>query len=581
MHIDHKKKNIHTSTEQGNILIIVMVLFVALSLSIAMGLVVPVITANRIATNNLESKRSYAIAESGVEDVLYRLRNSMQVSTSENLVLGTQSVTTTLTDISGDNKEIVAMGDANNRNRTVSAVLEQGEGVSFVYGIQSGQGGLTMGNNAGIIGSVYANGPITGGYISGSATSANSAALYADQQNGTGVPPNNIVFGNANSTQDIAQSFTVSATQPLNKVQLYIKKTPSTPANLTIRITADTNGSPSSSSIATGTLSTSLVSTNYGWVDISLSSTPQLDAGTTYWLVIDGATNSTKYYTIGGDSLYANGLAKTGKYNISWNDIDPSGLDIYFKVYLGGFQGLISGTRIGYDTVGDAYANTVKNSLVAGTNYCKTGTGNNKTCNTSRADPVAIDMPISQQNIEDWKLGAVEGGTYTGNYSINDTTVSLGPKKITGDLTIGNNATLNMTGTLWVQGNVNLSNNSSIRLVSSYGSTGGVIIVDGTVTLANNALFWGSGTSGSYVMVLSTSSSDSAITVGNNAGAVVLYAANGTVNVSNNAGAREITGYKINLSNNAVVVYDSGLANANFTNGPSGSWTVQSWRETQ
>ena len=82
-------------------------------------------------------------------------------------------------------------------------------------------------------------------------------------------------------------------------------------------------------------------------------------------------------------------------------------------------------------------------------------------------------------------------------------------------------------------------------------------------------------------MALSTSTSTSAITLSNNGGAVILYAANGTVNLGNNAGAKALNGKQINLSNNAVVIYDSGLANANFVNGPSGGWSISSWQETE
>ncbi len=190
-------------------------------------------------------------------------------------------------------------------------------------------------------------------------------------------------------------------------------------------------------------------------------------------------------------------------------------------------------------------------------------------------------MPISDQNILDWKDEALAGGTYTGNMTIDSTTTSLGPKKIVGNLTVQNNSDLTITGTLWVTGNISFSNNVDIRLSSGYGSGEGAVIADGTITVGNNADFHGSGTAGSYIMALSTSTSTSAITLGNNAGAVVLYAANGTVSVSNNAGATSVNGYKISLNNNAVITFDSGLINANFVSGPSGGWSVESWQETE
>ena len=564
--------------QQGSALIIVMVLFVALSLSIGTGLVAPVLRANRIATNTLESKRSYFIGESGVEDVVYRLMTGKTVSSTETLVLGSQTATTTVTDIAGGGKQIQGIGISNTRTRTIGATVSKGQGAAFYYGMQTGQGGITMSNGSGVVGNVYSNGSITGsGYVTGSAVSANSAALVADQQNGSGAPLYTLVFGNATATQDVAQSFQVSTTEVGNKIRLYIKKT-GAPSNLTIRITSDNNGNPATTSLATGSLAASLVSTTYGWVDVPLSSNPLLTAGTTYWIVVDGSASASNYYSIGANTSYANGGAKIGQYSSSWSATTPSGLDIYFEVYLGGLQGLISGITVGTGTTGNAYAHTVTNSTIRGTNYCQTGTGNNKTCNTSLADPTPVAMPVSEQNIQDWKDAALAGGVYNGNYTVSGS-ATLGPMKITGNLSVTNNATLTVTGTLWVQGNITASNNGTIKLSSAYGSSSGVVVSDGTITIDNNGTARGSGTTGSYLMMLTTSNSTSAITVGNNAGTVILYAANGTVNVSNNAGAVEINGYKINLSNNAVVTYDSGLANQLFVDGPSGGWNLSSWGE--
>ena len=60
-----------------------------------------------------------------------------------------------------------------------------------------------------------------------------------------------------------------------------------------------------------------------------------------------------------------------------------------------------------------------------------------------------------------------------------------------------------------------------------------------------------------------------------------MYASNGTIDVSNNGTAKALTGYNVNLNNNAVITYDSGLANANFVSGPSGSWSIYSWKEVE
>lgn len=578
------QKNINkkTNRQSGAAMLISVVFFLFISLAIIFGLVGGSVREFGIAKVSLASKDTYFLAESGVEDAIYRVRNNMAVDSSETLVIDGASTTTTITDISSSQKQIISLGDTDSLQRKVDVVVSVGVGISFSYGVQTGVGGFILDNGSVVNGNVYSNGNITGtGTITGTAISANSPALSADQINDSGVPTYNIKFGDTNGTQDFAQSFQVSETGMVNKVDLYLKKV-STPGNLTVRIVSNSGSSPSTTTLASGTLSASLVSTNYGWVNVPLSSNPELTVGVTYWIVIDGSTSSTKYYYIGANSNgYINGTGKIGQRGGAWNNTSPSGLDGFFKLYLGGLTGLISGIYVGTNGVDNAYAHTVNNSVVAGTNYCQVGSGNNKACDTSLADPVQTAMPISEQNIIDWKVEAEEMGVHLGNYTLNDSSGSLGPKKITGDLTVTNNAILTVTGTIWVQGNVNISNNATVRLASSYGTSDGLLVTDGIVNLTNNVIFNGSGSSGSFLMMLSTSTSSSAITLANNGGAVILYAPNGTVNLSNNASVKALNGKYIHLGNNVSIYYDTGLVNSYFINGLSGSYNILSWKEGQ
>ena len=576
--LNNQKNNLN----KGQALLISLVFFSFLSLSIVMGLSVPVVREFRISSNNLESKKSFFLSESGVEDAYYRIKTSQTIGTAETITLDNHSVVTNITDSGYNEKTISSEGSVLSRERINRVVLNTGTGVSFSYGVQSGQGGFIIANNAVVNGSVYSNGSITGsGTIAGSATSANSASLIADQENGSGVPAYDVTFGDSNSTQDFAQSFQISTTEVINKVDLYIKKI-GTPSNLTVRIVSDNSGSPSTSELASGSLSASLVSTTYGWVEVPFSSNPQLSSGTTYWMVIDGGTHASRYYQIGANNNgYGSGAGKIGSYGGSWSNTSPAGLDSFFKVYTGGITGIIDGVNVGTAGVGNAYAHTINNATIEGTNYCQIGSGNNKACNTSLPDPTQVAMPISEQNILDWKAEAEAGGTYSGNYIVDGTTTSLGPTRITGNLTVKNNAVFTITGTLWVEGDMLFDNGSLVKLSPSYGSSEGVVVADGTITISNNASFEGSGVAGSYPMLLTTSYSDSAITLNNNAGAVILYAGNGTINVSNNAGAVALTAFKINLEPNAEIDYNSGLANSNFVNGPSGGWNISSWQETE
>lgn len=208
------------------------------------------------------------------------------------------------------------------------------------------------------------------------------------------------------------------------------------------------------------------------------------------------------------------------------------------------------------------------------------------------ADPEPQNLPLSQAEINHWQEAAESGGTIEGNYLLtNSATASLGPKKINGNLTISNGATLTVTGTLWVTGNINFSNNAIIKLNSSYGANSGIILANnldnkisyGKVLVSNNVSISGSGNAKSFIMIVSTNTGSTiaspAINAANNSTAVVYYATSGFIEVSNNARLRAVSGGGLHLSNGSQVQYDAGLADAHFADGPGGNWQVREWQE--
>ena len=91
-------------------------------------------------------------------------------------------------------------------------------------------------------------------------------------------------------------------------------------------------------------------------------------------------------------------------------------------------------------------------------------------------------------------------------------------------------------------------------------------------------------------MVLTTSACDgssesgcthhsAALDLHNNAEGAIFYAGSGLVNLHNNVNVTQLTAWKLALDNNAVVQYAIGLADFNFSSGPSGGWDVRDWRE--
>jgi hypothetical protein len=92
------------------------------------------------------------------------------------------------------------------------------------------------------------------------------------------------------------------------------------------------------------------------------------------------------------------------------------------------------------------------------------------------------------------------------------------------------------------------------------------------VTLSNNMSISGNGNEGTFPMILSTNTSGAAITMNNNSTSVILYASQGTITVTNNASANQITAYQLHLANNTTITYINGLQSQSFSNGPGGSW---------
>lgn len=590
------KKNTAHTYARGQAFIIAILFFIAVSLTVVSVLFFPLIKDLRAAYEITTGKKSYFLAESLLEDLTYRMREGITTDATEFLTLDGHTAQAAITSSGPSGKTLSVTGDVEGRIRKIQAALNVGDGATFNYGVQTGNGGFYLSNNAGVVGNVYSNGDIigsNGAFVTGTAIAANTSALASDQSNTLPMPPTqNLSFGTTTVREDIAQSFQTSTTSPINKIQVYLKKV-GTPSNLTVRIVTDNAGSPSNTTLASATLNASQVTGTYGWIEVVFSSNPLLTKDTTYWFVLDGTfSTATKYYVIGGNTGYTRGAGKIGKQSSTsgtWYATIPSGQDLYFNIFLGGLTSTISGITVGSGGVGTAHAHTVNNSSVASTLYCQTGSGNNKACNTSLPDPSPIGYPISESNIAEWKQAAEDGGVINGNYTVSASTTIMGPVKINGNLTVTNNSQITMKGNLWVTGNITTSNNTLIRLDSSYGNNSGIIIADGRIDISNNATFQGSGQAGSYVLVLTTSACpDSgscsglpAINVSNNTGGALLNAQQGTIQIGNNVNIKEITGYKIVISNNTTVTYELGLANVNFISGPSGSFGITGWKETE
>ncbi len=120
------------------------------------------LTEARSGRADLRAKQTYFLAEAGVEDVVYRMKNAKSYDSSETVSLGGTSATVAVSG-TGQTRTVQSTGDVANAIRRVEVTVKTGTGVSFTYGIHVGRGGLRMENSSTVNGSIYSHGDVYGG----------------------------------------------------------------------------------------------------------------------------------------------------------------------------------------------------------------------------------------------------------------------------------------------------------------------------------------------------------------------------------------------------------------------------------
>jgi hypothetical protein len=326
--------------------------------------------------------------------------------------------------------------------------------------------------------------------------------------------------------------------------------------------------------------------------------------------------------TITGGSSFNYGLqAGTGGITLA------NSADIYGNVYSNGSVVGSGSSEIFGDVVSAGASGLVKSVVATGTVYSNTidritaggdahynvqiGTNAQNPVTGTRYTPATnqpiVDFPISTTTIQEWKDDIVTYGTVisasdplcsSGTYTIN-TSVTIGFLKVECNLDIrktGGGITVTIDGPIWVQGNLSFSQGPTMRVDSALGRRSVQFIVDNPsnrltsskISVNQSTEFYGSGDSRSYIMLLSmndsayNSGTEKAINVAQSAnGSVLVYAGKGLVDIGNGIELTEVTGYKINVAQNADIIYESGLASLLFTAGPGGSYAVADWRQVK
>ncbi len=145
-----------------------------------------------------------------------------------------------------------------------------------------------------------------------------------------------------------------------------------------------------------------------------------------------------------------------------------------------------------------------------------------------------------------WKDQAIAGGTVMGNIDIPNSattgSLSLGPSEINGDLIIGTNNDITITGTLYVHGNITIHSNVNIGQSSEFQDKLTMIIADGIIGVDSNVAFQkfgGPSATGAFILVsthAAVSGNPAAVELNSNAGPhdvgdVILFATSGDVRV--------------------------------------------------
>ncbi len=166
---------------RGQVLLVTAVFFTLISLSVMVGVVGPVVSGSRSSQTLRESKTSYILAESVLDDATYRLKTGKTIGSSDAITLNGQSATATI-ETTTDGKTVTAEGNVDQAVRSLQSKVTVGAGASFNFGMQADTGGIAMENNSSVSGNVYANGPITGAnsnLVQGNAISAGPSGLVS------------------------------------------------------------------------------------------------------------------------------------------------------------------------------------------------------------------------------------------------------------------------------------------------------------------------------------------------------------------------------------------------------------------
>lgn len=177
-----KQQQRNTAANTGQAMISSVIFFVFIAMILSVGLVTPIVKEFRSVGEVWLSKRSLFVAESGVEDMHYRLLAGLPnlSSGSYTIAVGGDLATVNAGPVISNVRTITSTGDAAKRERVVEFQTTSATSLGFASGVQIGEGGiLAQGSSSTIIGNITSSGAVAGSnlnqVVGGSAESAGSS----------------------------------------------------------------------------------------------------------------------------------------------------------------------------------------------------------------------------------------------------------------------------------------------------------------------------------------------------------------------------------------------------------------------
>src|SRR3989344_549046 len=609
----------HVSRNRGQTVLTAVIFFMVAATAIAIGFTSLAFEETATARRQLRAKQSYFLAEAGVEDATYRIRQGMTIDASETISLDGYSQTTDIVTV-GSNKEITANATYASHVRKIKTILDPSTSDGTLnYGLQVGYLGLDIKNNARVNGNVKSNGSIRGigtnVLITGDAFVAEGIGNtpYARQTSGT----YHYDLHKATSRLDIAQRFKSTITAKTNKLTMYIKKF-GTPGNLEVRVVADDNGDPDyQNHIGSATIDKDSVSDGgYGAITVYLNTPGVAKKDFYYWIIISSSSSAStsNYYELEGEgaSSYSEGMVR---YTQDWTSPSavwaehPDNLsnpeNLRFDMYVGEEITYIENITVGETSPGlsKAWAQVLNDVIVEGfassteikggsdvyrEATCDTLTSGNvdtehespdsPNCTWDVASPVSSteNDPFSSAKLIELKNEITDppcsiiNGDYLLDLPQSAATTTLGCTKITGNLELKDRTRILLNGNLYVQGDILIQNSGQIHMdPASYGSNDGYIIADGNIEIKNSARVRGNVDTEIYLYLITlsgnTGASPSAFLFQNDANIDAAYSAYGFVEIKNNPQMKAAFGQGLLIQNDAEVTYEIGIADASFS----------------